>query len=141
MLRLRAKHTEIVHSHLCRAYPEEGCGVLLGRDLADGREVERVIGFENVREDSRNHRYLIAPEQFLSAEREARASGLDVIGFFHSHPDHPAFPSRYDLEHAFPFFSYVILAVDGGEPREMRSFVLSEDRSEFLEERLERKES
>lgn len=135
-LRLRAKHTEIVHSHLCRAYPEEGCGVLLGREADGDRDVERVIGFENVREDSRENRYLIAPGQFLAAEREARASGLDVIGFFHSHPDHPSRPSGFDLEHAWPWYSYLIVSVEGGAAKDARSWRLAEDRSRFEPEDL-----
>ena len=136
MLRLKTKHTEIVHSHLCRAYPEEGCGVLLGRETHGDREIERVIGFENVREDSRNNRYLIAPEQFLAAEREARKDGLDVIGFFHSHPDHPSRPSTFDLEHAWPFYSYLIVSVERGKVLDAHSWRLTEDRSRFEPEDL-----
>lgn len=137
MLRLRSKHTEIVHSHLCRAYPEEGCGVLLGREAQGGREVERVIEFENVREDSRNNRYLIAPEQFLAAEREARTSGLDVIGFFHSHPDHPSRPSAFDLEHAWPWYSYLIVSVERGKVKDAHAWRLTDDRSRFEPEDLQ----
>jgi proteasome lid subunit RPN8/RPN11 len=84
---------------------------------------------------------VVTASDYRRAEADASRSGLTLLGFYHSHPDHPAYPSAYDLEHAFPFFSYVILAVEGGEPKDMRSFVLSEDRSEFLEESLERKES
>jgi proteasome lid subunit RPN8/RPN11 len=84
---------------------------------------------------------VVTASDYRRAEAEASRSGLSLLGFYHSHPDHPAYPSPYDLEHAFPFFSYVILAVERGEPKEMRSFVLSEDRSQFLEETLERKES
>ena len=136
MLRLRAKHTEIVHTHLCRAYPEEGCGVLLGREAEGERQVERVVGFDNVREDSRHQRYLIAPEQLLAVEREARAAGLDVIGFFHSHPDHPSVPSAFDLEHAWPWYSYLIVSVERGAAKDARSWRLAEDRSRFEPEEL-----
>jgi len=137
MLRLRARHTEIVHSHLCRAYPEEGCGVLLGREVAGARQIERVIGFDNVREESRHNRYLISPEQFLAAEREARREGLDVIGFFHSHPDHPSRPSGFDLEHAWPWYSYLIVSVERGAVKDARSWRLADDRSGFEPEDLE----
>jgi len=137
MLRLRASHTRTVHTHLCRAYPEEGCGVMLGRESNGDREVERVIGFDNVREDSRTNRYLIAPEQFLRAEREARAAGLDVIGFFHSHPDHPSRPSAFDLEHAWPWYSYLIVSVEQGTVSDAHSWRLAEDRSRFEPEDLE----
>ncbi len=136
-LRLRAEHTERIHAHLGRAYPEEGCGVLLGRDGAGAREVERVMASENRRGDSRGNRYLIAPEQFLKAERAARAAGLEVIGFFHSHPDHPARPSAFDLENAWPYYSYLIVSVEQGAAKEARSWRLAEDRSRFEEEPLE----
>ncbi len=137
MLRLRPGHTRTVHTHLCRAYPEEGCGVMLGRESNGDREVERVIGFDNVREDSRTNRYLIAPEQFLRAEREAREAGLDVIGFFHSHPDHPSRPSAFDLEHAWPWYSYLIVSVEKGAVSDARSWRLAEDRSRFEPEDLQ----
>lgn len=136
MLRLRAKHTEIVHSHLCRAYPEEGCGVLLGRETAGAREIELVIGIDNVREDSRHNRYLISPEQFLAAEKQARAAGLDVVGFFHSHPDHPSRPSAFDVEHAWPWYSYLIVSVEQGVVKEAHCWRLTEDRSRFEPEEL-----
>ena len=137
MLRLRASHTRTVHTHLCRAYPEEGCGVMLGRESEGHREVEKVIAFDNVREDSRENRYLIAPEQFLRAEREARDAGLDVIGFFHSHPDHPSRPSAFDLEHAWPWYSYLIVSVERGTAKDAHSWRLAEDRSRFEPEDLE----
>ena len=137
MLRLRVRHTQTVHTHLCRAYPEEGCGVLLGRERDGWREVERVVGFDNVQQGERNHRYLIAPEQFLAAEKEARSGGLDVIGFFHSHPDHPSKPSSYDLEHAWPWYSYLIVSVEGGEVKDTRSWRLTDDRSHFESEPLQ----
>lgn len=120
-----------MHEHLCRAYPEEGCGVLLGRERDGVREVERIVELENRREDSRHNRYVIPPEQFLRAEKEARAAGLDVVGFYHSHPDHPARPSAFDLEHAWPWYSYVIVSVEGGRVADMRSWRLRDDRSAF----------
>lgn len=126
-----------MHAHLCAAFPEEGCGVLLGRDDGARREVAAVIGFDNRRQDSRHNRYLIAPEQFLAAEREARARGLDVVGFFHSHPDHPALPSAFDLEHAWPYYSYVIVSVVAGQVADTRSWRLADDRSRFETETLE----
>jgi proteasome lid subunit RPN8/RPN11 len=136
-LRLRAKQTEQIHAHLCRAYPEEGCGVLLGREVGDTRSVERALPFENRREDSRQNRYLIAPEQFLTAEQDGRQAGLDVVGFFHSHPDHPASPSAFDLEHAWPYYSYLIVSVERGRVVDARSWRLAADRSRFDAETLE----
>jgi len=136
-LRLPVRESERIRLHLIRAYPDEGCGVLLGRDADGAREVAGIMPFENKREDSRHNRYLIAPEQFLVAERAARAAGLDVIGFFHSHPDHPARPSAFDLEHAWPYYSYVIVSVERGEAGPERCFRLADDRSRFEEEPVE----
>jgi proteasome lid subunit RPN8/RPN11 len=136
-LKLSAAHAEQIRGHLARAYPEEGCGVLLGRDAGETREVKRVIPIDNRRADSRANRYLIAPEQLLEAERAARREGLEVIGFFHSHPDHPARPSAFDLEHAWPYYSYLIASVKRGTPGESRSFRLVADRSRFEPEALE----
>lgn len=134
---LSARMSERIHAHLCRAYPDEGCGVLLGRDGEGRREVVEIVAVENRREESRHNRYLIAPEQFLFADRAARGAGLDVIGFFHSHPDHPARPSAFDLEHAWPYYSYLIVGVTRGQAGEGRSWRLAEDRSRFEEETVE----
>ena len=125
-----------MRAHLGRAYPEEGCGVMLGRETGSVREVSRLVSLENRRDDQRERRYLIAPEQFLAADREARAAGLEVLGFFHSHPDHPSRPSAFDLEHAWPYYSYVIVSVERGRPADARSWRLREDRSAFDAEQL-----
>ena len=140
ILVLPARESERIRLHLCRAYPDEGCGVLLGRDGGAAREVVGTIALENRREESRHNRYLIAPEQFLAADRAARAAGLDVIGFFHSHPDHPARPSTFDLQHAWPYYSYMIVNITRGEAGDLRSWRLVEDRSQFEEERVEVRE-
>jgi proteasome lid subunit RPN8/RPN11 len=136
-LRIGPRETEILNAHLVAAYPEEGCGALLGLDRDGAREVARALPFDNRREDSRHNRYVIAPEQILAAEREARSLGLDLIGFFHSHPDHPARPSAFDLEHAWPYYSYLIVGIERGRVGEMRSWRLAEDRSQFEAEPLE----
>ncbi len=135
-LQLTPEQAAALHEHLRRAYPEEGCGVLLGHDTGADRRVGRVIGFDNERADSRHNRYVISPEQFLAAEKAARQEGLDVIGFFHSHPDHPARPSAFDLEHAWPFYSYVIVSVERGVVAATTSWRLAEDRSAFASETL-----
>ena len=136
-LRLRARANEIVHSHLCRSYPEEGCGVLLGTDSGGMRLIEQAEPVANQRADSRGNRYLISPEELMLVEREARDKDWDVLGFFHSHPDHPPVPSAFDLEHAWPFYSYLIVSVVGGAVVESRSWRLAEDRGAFEPETLE----
>lgn len=136
-LKLRTRDFAALSAHLCAAYPEEGCGVLMGRERDGARVVERVSGLPNQREDSRGNRYLIAPESILAADREARTAGLDILGFFHSHPDHPARPSAFDLEHAWACYSYVIASIERGTLAEMNSFRLSEDRSSLEPEPIE----
>lgn len=141
MIQLPDEAVEAIRLHARESYRDEACGVLYGGTAADGKHVLRAAPMVNAREDERHRRFVVTASDYRRAEADASRSGLTLLGFYHSHPDHPAYPSAYDLEHAFPFFSYVILAVEGGEPKDMRSFVLSEDRSEFLEESLERKES
>lgn len=136
-LRLGPGHAEQVRAHVQGNYPEEACGLLVGRESDGVRHVERVVAVDNVRQTARQRRYLIAPEKFLEVEREARSAGLDVLGFFHSHPDHPARPSAFDLEHAWPWYSYVIVSIERGTVTETRSWRLLEDRSRFEPERLE----
>ena len=95
----------------------------------------RLVGAENEREDENRHnRYLIPPEVILRTEREARADGLDVVGYYHSHPDHPSRPSDFDRDHAWPGYSYLIVSVREGRARDERSWRLSDDRSRFDEE-------
>jgi proteasome lid subunit RPN8/RPN11 len=136
-LRLGSVITGQIHQDLARAYPEEGCGVLLGRELGETREVVRVVTFDNQCDESRRNRYLIAPEQFLAADRAARDEGLDVLGFYHSHPDHPARPSEFDRENAWPWYSYVIVSVLQGRAADTTCWRLAEDRSRFEPEALE----
>jgi proteasome lid subunit RPN8/RPN11 len=126
-----------VRAHLVGAYPEEGCGVLLGHDGEGTRRVVDLVALDNRSPETRERRFTIAPEQFLAAEKHARARGLDVVGVFHSHPDHPAAPSAFDLEHAWPYYSYLIVSVRGGAVDGATSWRLAEDRSRFQSEPLE----
>jgi proteasome lid subunit RPN8/RPN11 len=126
-----------IRRHGQGAYPEECCGLLIG--LA-GPAAKRVVALRraaNARENSRHNRYEIAPGELLEAEKAALASGLDIIGFYHSHPDHPSRPSVFDREHAIPWYSYVILSVTSGAPAELTSWTLRKDRSGFDEETIE----
>ena len=138
VLRLRPEELRQIHLHACRAYPEEGCGVLIGREGQGRREIEQAIGLENRHGDRRGQRYLIAPEQFLDAERRARAESLEVLGFFHSHPDAHARPASFDHEHAWDYYSYLIVSVSQGAVADTRAWRLRADRSGFDPEPLER---
>lgn len=137
VLRLRSDGMDEVHRHLCRAYPEEGCGALIGRETPGGREITRVVGFENRAGADRRRRFLVAPEQFLDADAQARAASLEVLGFFHSHPDAPGEPSSFDLEHAWDYYSYLIVSVSKGAVASSRAWRLRADRSGFDPEPLE----
>ena len=125
-----------IRAHARQTYNEECCGVIFGREKGADRMVEAVTPLSNSRDGERHRRFLISPADYRRAEAEAGARALALVGFYHSHPDHPARPSAYDREQAWPFFSYVIVSVKEGIPTEICSFVLNEDRSEFLEEEL-----
>jgi proteasome lid subunit RPN8/RPN11 len=129
------------------AYPNECCGILFGRELAGAadastpglplRIIERLQTAANTfDEEERHHRFSISPHQLMRAEREAADSGQLVMGFYHSHPDHPARPSNYDREHAWPFYSYVIVSVVGGQPLDMTSWVLDDDAHIFQRQEI-----
>lgn len=133
MLKVPQQFIERITAHLESAYPEEGAGFLLG---VDG-EVREILSLPNAREDeARHNRYLITPEEYLKAELKADLLGLGLIGVFHSHPDCPNVPSEFDREWAQPFFSYLITRVDAGRAVSHRSWVLTEDRSKYVEEEL-----
>jgi proteasome lid subunit RPN8/RPN11 len=121
-----------------KAYPNECCGVLLGDIDENGHKVLDLIEpIVNAREDGEQyHRFLITPEDMLRAEQKARSLKMDVLGFYHSHPDCAAEPSDYDREHALPFYSYIITSVLEGVAAEMTSWQLSEDRTAFHAEEI-----
>ena len=125
---------ERIRAHGRQLYPQECCGFLLGRANGSDKSVADRKAVDNSRQDSRSNRYLISPEDFLRVEKGARERRLDVIGVYHSHPDHPARPSEFDREHAFPWYSYIIVSISHGEPVELTSWTLREDRSAFEHE-------
>jgi proteasome lid subunit RPN8/RPN11 len=131
-LHLGPEQIREIARHGADAYPHECCGAILGHVRDDRRVVERSLRLENARTDSARNRFRITDGDYLQVERHASELGLALLGFYHSHPDQPAHPSRYDLDHAFPWFSYVIVAVAGARPGEMTSWVLAEDRTRFI---------
>lgn len=128
-------------------YPNEICGMLIGRDIrcAEGidptrRIVDRLEPGRNVFEAGEQyHRFSIDPLDQLKAERAAERQGQMVLGYYHSHPDHPARPSEYDREHAWPFYSYVIVAIAKGRAADMTSWVLNDENKQFEQQEIERK--
>lgn len=117
------------------AYPAECCGLLAGRGGAV-KEVARLIPMTNRRTDD-PHRYLIAPDDLRRVEAELRVAGLEVLGCYHSHPDHPAAPSAFDTEQAWPWYSYIIVRVNRGQAAELTSWVLDDDRSAMRPESVD----
>ena len=137
-LRIAAADLARIRAHGEEAYPEECCGVLVGRDAMGGEPatVDHLVAASNERADSRHNRYVISPQALLAAQRGARERGLEIVGYYHSHPDHPARPSEFDREHAWPGTSYVIVSVREGKAVDCRSWRLRDDRSAFDEEEL-----
>jgi proteasome lid subunit RPN8/RPN11 len=133
----KEKLTEI-REHGVRDYPYECCGLLLGRFDNDGKRVIETYPISNAREESaKRNRFLITPEELMKGERYARSRDLEVVGFYHSHPDSPAVPSKYDLEHAWPTYSYIIVSTAEGQSGDLFSWQQEADRSRFNEEKLE----
>ncbi len=125
---------EAIQAHGRETYPHECCGALIGRDGS----VTTAVPLANTTEEGPRRRFLVRPADYRLAEAKASELGLDLLGFYHSHPDHPSRPSQYDLDHAWPFFSYVIISVREGEPKELQSWRLRDDRSSFDEEAVHR---
>jgi len=138
MLNLSSELEKIVRADGEEAYPNECCGILIGEIDKSGAKIAKYAQtISNSYEDSEQyHRFLITPEDMLKAEQTARSVKLDVIGFYHSHPDHPAVPSDYDRDHALPFYSYVIVSVKKGKSKELASWELTADRAGFVPENI-----
>jgi proteasome lid subunit RPN8/RPN11 len=131
-LRLEPGIADAIAAHGAETYPNECCGALYGRDGV----VTSTFALANTTEEGPRRRFLVRPQDYRDAERRATELSADLLGFYHSHPDHPASPSQYDLDHAWPFFSYIIVAVRAGAPEDMTSWRLREDRSAFDQEQL-----
>jgi proteasome lid subunit RPN8/RPN11 len=131
-LALQPQVDAAIRAHGRKAFPHECCGALLGRDEV----VHEAFGLPNTTEEGPRRRFLVRPADYRAAEQRARETGFELLGFYHSHPDHPARPSQYDLDHAWPSFSYVIVSVMAGEDKLMTSWRLKNDRTAFEEEQI-----
>lgn len=134
-LRLSGVLVEEIRREGAGAYPAECCGVLAGR-VGESKDVVRLVPVVNRRTDD-PRRYLISPDDLLRITLELRRSALEVLGYYHSHPDHPAAPSEFDSQNAWPWYSYVIVRVDRGRATEVTSWVLEDDCSAMHQESLE----
>ena len=135
-LKIGAGDVAHIHDHARETYPEECAGALIGIDNGETKVVIDVWRAENTHEEERSRRFLIEPLQIKEFEERAEERDMDLLGFYHSHPDHPAEPSEYDREYAWPYYSYIIASVGSDEVRDMRSWVLKDDRSGYDEETI-----
>jgi proteasome lid subunit RPN8/RPN11 len=138
MIELTEGQLAEMRRHGERDYPFECCGLMLGRLESDGRKVvTETYAISNAREEeAKRNRFLIRPEELMRGEKYGRGKGLDVVGFYHSHPDERAVPSKYDLEHAWPTYSYIVVSVEQGRAVDLRSWEMEPDRSRFNEEEI-----
>ncbi|HYK83362.1 MAG TPA: M67 family metallopeptidase [Gemmatimonadales bacterium] len=128
---LEPRHVAAIGRHGEADYPDEACGLIGGTIAGERKIAMQLVPLANQRTDAARNRYLIDPMSFRRAEQRLERDGLDVIGVYHSHPDHPPAPSTFDREHAWPWLSYVIVGVARGRAGELKSWVLAEDRGEF----------
>jgi len=136
LIALNQQRLTEIREHGEQDYPFECCGLLIGSFEKDGRKsVLETYPISNAREEeAKRNRFLIQPDELLRGERYAVKKKLDVIGFYHSHPDERAVPSKYDLDHAWPTYSYIVVAVEKGEAVDLRSWEMEPDRSRFNQE-------
>jgi proteasome lid subunit RPN8/RPN11 len=137
LLKIREELAREIRAHSVETYPHECCGAILGRESEDAREVLRLMPLANRRDDSPRNRFEVTPDDVRLAEKTARDQKLELIGWYHSHPDAPARPSEFDREHAWPWYSYIIVSVQSGQPRDMNSWRLRDDRSAYDSEAIE----
>ena len=137
MIELNEQQLTEMREHAQRDYPFECCGLMLGR-FADGRKVmAQTYPISNAREEeAKRNRFLIRPEELMRGEKYARENGFEVVGFYHSHPDDRAVPSQYDLEHAWPTYSYIIVSVIKERAVDLFSWQQESDRSKFNREEI-----
>ncbi|MBI5560102.1 MAG: M67 family metallopeptidase [Deltaproteobacteria bacterium] len=133
MIKLLEDTFNKIVEHSKEAYPHECCGVLAGK-IEEGKKVVRVYRARNTNEERSCDRYSLDPSELLKIEKDAKAGGFDIIGIYHSHPDHPARPSTFDRERGWPEYSYIIVSVRGGRDTEVKSWTFAEKNEPFREE-------
>ena len=138
MITIAEQQLTEIREHGVRDYPYECCGLLLGRFDENVKTVRETYAISNAREESaKRNRFLITPEELMRGERYAREHDLEVVGFYHSHPDPPAVPSQYDLEHAWPTYSYIIVSTSAERANDLFSWEQEPDRSRFNQEEIQ----
>jgi proteasome lid subunit RPN8/RPN11 len=136
MIRIERAPWEAMVAHARQAYPDECCGVMLGRLEAGEKIVTASIPLENAYEGCRRNRYEVRPADLIACEREARHRGLSLIGIYHSHPDRAAYFSRTDLKNSCPWYSFVVLSIRNGEIDHANSWLPYADQKQAEREEL-----
>ncbi len=134
-MRIRREALEEIQAHGAEGYPHEICGVMVG-PRGDGTVTE-VKRARNIVTDRAHDRYEIDPRDHMRIQRDADSAGLDIVGYYHSHPDHPAQASRFDTERAWAGYVYLIVAIHSGNPVDANAFVADKDGGPFRPEPLE----
>ena len=130
MIKIEPAAWETMLAHAVEAYPRECCGILLGtEDSPEQRAATAAIRCRNAYEGDQSDRFAIDPKEQLEAVRRARAEGLDVLGFFHSHPDHGMYFSATDLKNSWPWYSNIVISIEKGQFASAGSFRANEDQS------------
>lgn len=147
IIQISQAQAEKIEKEGVRAYPNECCGIIFGKDIEGDGDVSmrRVVELlepvvNEFEEEEQYHRFLITPQTLMRAEKKASEEGLMVLGFYHSHPDAPARPSEYDRQHAWPFYSYVIVSIAKGQPVDMTCWLLDEETNTFKRQDIQETE-
>lgn len=136
MIKINSGAWEAMVAHAQSTFPDECCGVMIGKIDGDEKNVTAAIAVENAYKGKQEDRYEIRPEDLLAADKNARAQGLDLIGIFHSHPDCDAYFSKTDLENSCPWYSFVVLSIKGGKFDHANSFLPNADQTVAEKEEL-----
>ena len=136
MTEISEKLLDRIKAHGEQTYDEECCGALFGNYNDEVKIILDLLEFENEKQENRQNRFLISPAQYKLAEKLAKERNLELLGFYHSHPDHPAIPSQFDTDHALPWFLYIIVSVNKAKAGNLTAWILKEDRSRFEEQQI-----
>ncbi|RMA97003.1 Mov34/MPN/PAD-1 family protein [Hydrogenothermus marinus] len=139
MLKIKKEHIEQIKKQGEKGYPYEICGFLIGKiDYENNiREVLEVFQVENQNKERANDRFEIDPKDYLKVEEYADKNGMQIVGIYHTHPDHPDRPSQTDLMFAQPDMSYIIMSIENGKYKSFGNYVLDLDKNQFVEEKVE----
>ena len=134
VIKIGRRTLEKVHAHAESTYPEECCGLLIANQ---SKNVVDALQMRNAFAGPKHDRYHIDPLELFRADREVARKGMTIAGIYHSHPDYPATLSKFDLDHSFPWYSYVVVSVPKGEAKDTRSWLPNQDHTDVSEEAIE----